>query len=81
MYQSPRFNDEKRLFQEIKSIQFFLYFSCTCTLERKCMYIWTLRSFDPYLRNLITRILTMCSVKLTQSTAMEQKRLNVARTP
>ena len=50
-------------------------------LGRKCTYIWTLHSFDPYVCNLITRILTMCSVKLTQSTVMEQKCLNVARTP
>ena len=38
------------------------------------------RPFGPSItRNLITRVLTICHVKLTQSTALEQKRFDPAR--
>ena len=33
--------------------------------------------FDFYPRNLITRVLTICHVNLTQSIALEQKRLDL----
>ena len=39
--------------------------------------VWSRASRPSAPRNLITRVLTICHVKLTQSTAMEQKRLHL----